>query len=232
MEKILLVVTVLIFGLVGSASANLIENGDFNDGFADWTTNGDVRIADADTNDIGGLLASAQGMVGKYALLGLGTSEGTSTLQQDFAITGINEVTISFNWAFDYWDFSFTADDTFLALVRDVGEDPVMSISLLDLTSGNNTSNIGLDFAYGYYSETIDISDFSSGDSRVVFSLIEERSGGCWDGTLSIAGIDNVEVTGTAPVPEPGTMLLMGLGIAGFVGCNRKRFIKESMING
>lgn len=227
MKKILLAATGLIFGLIGNASANMIENGDFNNGLYNWKINGDVRIGDADTNDIGGLLASAQGMVGKYALFGLGTSKGTSTLRQDFDITGNNEVTISFNWAFDYWDLSFSAEDTFLALVRDLGEKPVTKISLLDLTSGNNTFSIGADFAYGYYSETIDISGFSSDNSRLLFRLIEDSSSWCWDGTMSVAGIDNVKVTGTAPVPEPGTLLLMGLGIAGFVGCNRKRFIKK-----
>ena len=215
---------VLVFGMVGSANATLITNGDFENGLNAWTTSGDVIMGD--TDDPLGSFASAQGMVNQYALLGLNGTNGTSSLRQNFDVTGLDTLTLSFNWAFDYWDNSRVADDTFLSFVSDDGT-PAHQISLLDLTTNGTFWNPDVGLAYGYYSETIDISSYITDDAMLMFSLIEQSDSNWFTGTASVAGIDNIVVS-SAPVPEPSTILLMGAGLLGIVGYNRKRFNKMS----
>jgi len=211
----------LVFGMVGVVGATLITNGDFEDGLNGWTTHGNVQIVDA------GPFAAAQGMVGNYALLGKRTTDGKSTLRQDFEVIGLDELTISFNWAFDYWDNSASADDTFLSFLRQDGN-PAYKISLLDLTThGTKWWNPDTGLAYGYYTDTIDISSYITDDARLIFRLIEE-SDSIWNtGTASVAGIDNVVVS-AAPVPEPSTILLVGTGLLGIIGFGRKRLNKKA----
>ncbi len=201
-----------------SAGANLLTNGDFDDGFNGWITRGDVRLGD--TADPLGFLAEAQGMEGNYALLGLNTTDERSTLRQDFDVTGYTQLTISFNWAFNYLDFSGRNDDTFLSFVRD-DDDRDIRISLMDLESNGSRRDPELGIEYGFYSDIIDISAFTSDEGRLIFRLIEEG----W-GTQSLAAIDNVSVAG-APVPEPATLLLFGTGLLGLSSIFRKKIIKK-----
>ena len=113
MKKFL--VTTVALGMLawaGSASANLITNGDFEDngGSLDgWDVTTGIDIAQA------GAITDIQGMNGHYALFGLRTSSDNSTLRQDFEVQGIDELTVSFDWAFDVVDWDETADDTFLS---------------------------------------------------------------------------------------------------------------------
>ena len=227
MKKLLmfLCAITLIFGMVGSASANLLTNGDFETGdLTGWETKGDVSVV------VANCLADVQGMDNNFALLGLGTSDGKSQLRQDFDVTGFNELTISFNWAVNYWDSSSSANDTFLSLVREdrrgTIDQPLQRITMLNLSTNGTFFNRQGGIAYGHYTQTIDISNFVTDDARLIFRLIEESS--CLGSTASIAGIDNVSVTAPAPVPEPSTILLMGAGLLGLVGYNRKRLIKKS----
>ena len=205
--------------LAGSALATpieLISNGDFDAGLSSWVTHGDVSVANA------GPFASAQGMNGNYALLGLHTTSGNSTLRQDFDVTGIDEITVSFNWAFDYWDNSYSADDTFLSFVRQDGN-PAMRITMVDLQTQGTFWNPDINLAYGTFSQTYDISGYTTDEARLIFRLKEEADNNWLSGTASLAGIDNVSITGTAPVPEPATMLLFGTGLAGLAGVARRK---------
>lgn len=61
--------------------------------------------------------------------------------------------------------------------------------------------------------------DFTRDSSTSTLSLL----GGAYE---DVAGV-GIIAGGAAPVPEPGTMLLMGTGLLGLVGYNRKRSSKK-----
>ena len=212
---------------VNVSAANLITNGNFETGdLTGWQTNnnntsqnGNVQVTQA------GPFASAQGMDNYYALLGAGTSDGTSRLRQDFDVTGTNEITVSFDWAFDYWDNSASADDTFLSFVRQDGS-PAYRITMLDLqTNGTGFFDPDGGLSYGSFSETYDISNYVTDDARLVFRLTEESDNSFFTGTASVVGIDNVSVYATPAVPEPSTYAMFGMAFAilGVVGYRSRK---------
>jgi hypothetical protein len=204
-RKSMLLSFLAVLLLTGGAQANLIRNGDFENGLAFWNASGDVRVVNA------GPFASAQGMDDGYALLGLGDSSGTSRISQDFEVFGATQLEISFNFAFDFFDNSYSASDTFIALVRQDGT-PALPITLLDLTThGTSFWNPDLGLLYGTYRGIVDISLYTLGEARVVFRLAEQEDSCIWTGTGSVAGIDNIVV---ASVAEP-SLLLLGLAACG-----------------
>ena len=210
----------LVFGMVGSASASLITNGDFETGdLTGWTSSGAVSVVNPTTPSLPDWLASVQGMDDNFALLGWGTGSGDSVLSQDFTVSGATSITLAFNYAFDFIDVNPSDDDTFLAITTYTG-DIAGTVTMLDLAS----SLIGAN--YGHYEETFALNPAWNLDADMSFTLSEV--GGLFSGgTASMAGIDNVNVN-IAPVPVPPTILLMGSGLLGLVGYNRKRFSKKS----
>ena len=103
-----LILTLCIFL---NAHANLIVNGDFNSGLDNWNSSGYVQAVHA------GPFAAIQGMDGNYALMGFGTTGTDSFLNQVFDVTGLDQLTISFNYAFDYVDWSTIGDDAFISCI-------------------------------------------------------------------------------------------------------------------
>jgi len=222
MKKLLvfLCAVMLVFGVIGNAHAlSLINNGNFDNGLNDWTAGGDVEVVSAGSP----WFTDVHGMDGNYALMGANSTDGTSTLSQKFEVSGIDSFTISFNWAIYYFDASSSANDTFLSIIGEDGNS-AHQITMQQLTThGTSYVDTHTGMAHGYYTETINISSYYSPnpEETLMFKLIE----GVDVSTFSAAGVDNVNV---APVPEPSTILLLGSGLLGLVGYNRKRFSKKS----
>lgn len=202
-QNILKVALLSIF-ISGSASATLIANGDFSSGLSDWTTRGDVTIGNG-----------GPGMDGDFAYLGYTNDEyPNNRLWQDFDVSGLDKIQISFDWFFEYQDNS-SKRDVFVSILRDLDNSPVQNITLDRLTTNMTPRSGNVNLFSGYFAGTFDISDFEE-DARLRFRLSENL------GVLSRAGIDNVSVE-VAPVPEPSTVLLFGVGLAGLVAVRRKK---------
>ncbi|MBC2735133.1 MAG: PEP-CTERM sorting domain-containing protein [Desulfobacteraceae bacterium] len=90
----------------------------------------------------------------------------------------------------------------------------------------------------GYTSAPTSLSDDIGGDYDAA-AADDRWSTGSWlltAGIYSISGTANISPFGggggairvdTAPVPEPGTIVLMGLGLVGLAGMGRKKYFKK-----
>ncbi|HVN70652.1 MAG TPA: PEP-CTERM sorting domain-containing protein [Desulfomonilia bacterium] len=197
--KTLIVISILALGFALNAHANLIQNGDFSSGLTGWDYSGNVAIAN------GSPLGNALGMNSNYAVLGLSTTGGISSLSQAFDVSNVSSLTISFNWAFAYFDLSTNSYDAFISFYA---QDGLLNIvTLQEIITNGTFCRPTSDLMYGFYTTTLDISQLSGLDGALYFVMSESPT---WL-TDSVVGIDNVSVT--APVPEPTTLILLGGGL-------------------
>lgn len=77
----------------------------------------------------------------------------------------------------------------------------------------------------GQYNVGVDIALLNT-DGQLLVDLAVSN----WDNGCTTAWLDHSKLYGTAetaPVPEPSTIMLMGVGLLGLVGYSRKRFVKR-----
>lgn len=207
MLRTILLAASFIFAV--SAQANLLENGDFENGLSGWKNEvGRVGVVTRNGNDV--------------AKLNVRGSEGVELLSQSFYIpTEVNTISFSFDFKFDGWDNSRHSEDSAGALLQirdgirswwDWSPWSVVEAVEFDLNSG------WLSF-YGEYDVSGVVDKNPNG--RVYFGLFEDSSW-CRDFTDSVLYIDNVVVEAVASVPEPASVALFMLGLGGLVIARRR----------
>jgi hypothetical protein len=202
MKKILLAATILIFGMVGMANASPIAFV-IDGGGSSVTSSDSAALADIKAN-----------LVSNLGGTGFTLADGETKTIEFFTLTATG---------FYAKNKNYTVGAT-LAFAT-----PKASSS--GSGGGSFSTIFGLVSGGTLTWEPATLPDYLKDGFGNTFSVNFEsgRTLGFGNTATVHAYVTNTTVTNTtAPVPEPGTMLLMGVGIAGFGGCNRKRFIKKA----
>jgi hypothetical protein len=232
MKKKLFLVTVVIlfFAFSTTASANLIQNGDFENAAAD-INGAEFTIGTSDTGEWYAL--------GPWAVLAGGPSGssyyfdhtgGTGGDQRAFqpidtssmALTG-QEITVSFDYIFELGNWQI--QDMGVAVVGlsgpgakyvaygGAGYDGTFGIDGVGITR-TVLGTMALSSTSGWSNDSLSVVLSQDYDTLLVVF-----ASSAWSGSGGVRGIDNVSVSA---VPEPAALLLLGLGLVGLAGVRRK----------
>ena len=189
--------------MAGTAQANLLTNGDFATGdLTGWDSTGFAFVAISDS-----ILPGTP----EIALIGVGNLSGVSSISQDFTVpTATHWLTVSFDYGFG--GIAAAGADLFEAFV--------------DISGFGNTTLLAI-FSDGLFLETgtvtmmFEVTGADPISPNATISFVIDESDARFSG-FSGAGVDNVVVEAVVHVPEPGTLALFGLGLAG-LGFARRR---------
>ncbi len=217
MKKVLtfLFAATLVCGMVAGASATPVT---FN---VDGSPDSYVNFTDIDTG----------------LSLGSWTLFGDTSISATLADLGsLPDFTLADNQSntFDFFTFSVTGNGLgSFALEANLNfDEPVMD------AGGSGSGGWGTvtapwwlgggTYSGGFFSWDDAVQDFTLSDGNMIQVAMEDGFAlGAGSSKTVTATITNLG-GGGAPVPEPSTILLMGAGLLGLMGFNRKRFSKKS----
>jgi hypothetical protein len=227
-------------------------------GVAVETTAAYKSAGDSPSNDMGGLGSAEFDNYGSSKITNFNSSNDVAKLQVNFTLATASKVGFDFVFgSVEYPVYVDSYTDAFLAFLDGTGESnqivfdtnnkPVQVgssfVSLLT-TADTNTAFSGEHglmalktftntLSAGNHTLTFEIGDVNDGvlDSGVFISNLRTGTGGTITGTYD----DDINDDGTdshhgdnVPVPEPGTFLLLGAGLAG-LGFAKKRLQKNNL---